>query len=835
MSKIQEGLSRLFENHKVIIWYDETEDFRDEWKALELSGVNKVEVNNSEFAVKHMIHIEKPNEKFLLYIPYTRPDNKDNWLLDLELSNYLFHTDREAMILQELDLPISLRTWVKPHLDFFKSKDRISRFNLVKEESDDEHKLSLRLLQVVLDAESIALGDLVTEYAELFVLDKSDDIEKELNRFGLQEIFWNEVELKYEYKSNGVSIYNLLLEMFQKSFSPLSDKAKVNHNAEVLVSRWKDLKSFEVTFRKLSEKVEKDLRINELLDRLTLTEIVDDDSFETIDKQIIKELVERIVSYSISLSELESIIKKRKSKFWASEYSSFYSALETGLKLIESVKKYENIEIKDYTDGFKQYTSKWYTIDQYYREFIQYYREVKQNRVLSSLYALVHKIYSNSWLFNLSNKWQQLIDESDGWYNGEFAQTNFFERVVNKYFRAKSNSKLFVIISDGFRYECGKILNDYLNEENRFISNLDYQITNLPSYTQLGMASMLPHKKLSFGEGVSVIVDGISSQGLNNRIKILQEKSGYRATAVLAENLMHMNTKSDEAKQLVQEHDLIYVYHNRIDTMGDDTTTEDKVIEASKEEIAFLIDVVKKIANMNGTNMIITADHGFIYQNEVLDESDFSDGEISGEIDKGDRRFIIGNNLEHNQNLFKLSARELNIDSDKEILIPKGFQRLRKQGSGSRYVHGGATLQETVVPILSVSKKRVDTVQKVDVDILNKTNNRITTNIHTVKFYQMQPVSEGFIARTVKAYFALIENDVKTAISDSFTFTFDLTSERTEEREVSNRFTISTPLKRSTNVYLVLEEKVDKSDKWIQISKFPYRLSLLMDNDFDDF
>ena len=108
----------------------------------------------------------------------------------------------------------------------------------------------------------------------------------------------------------------------------------------------------------------------------------------------------------------------------------------------------------------------------------------------------MHKIYSNSWLFNLSNKWQQLIDESDGWYNGEFAQTNFFERVVNKYFRAKSNSKLFVIISDGFRYECGKILNDYLNEENRFISNLDYQITNLPSYTQLGMASMLPHKKL---------------------------------------------------------------------------------------------------------------------------------------------------------------------------------------------------------------------------------------------------------------------------------------------------------------------------------------------------
>jgi hypothetical protein len=208
----------------------------------------------------------------------------------------------------------------------------------------------------------------------------------------------------------------------------------------------------------------------------------------------------------------------------------------------------------------------------------------------------------------------------------------------------------------------------------------------------------------------------------------------------------------------------------------------------------------------------------------VLEESDFSDAQIIGDIDKGTRRYIIGSNMEHNQNVFKLNARELNIDSDKEVLIAKGMQRLRKQGSGSRYVHGGATLQETVVPLLFVSKERVDTVSKVDVDILNKSNNRITTNIHTVKFYQMQAVSE-----------VLIENNEKTVISDSFTFTFDLTSDRTEEREVNNRFTLSTTLKRSTNVYLVLEEKVEKSDKWIQINKFPYRLSLLMDNDFDEF
>lgn len=830
---IQESLSRLFQQYQLIIWYDEARDFQEEWEALDIKGVNKVEVANNEFAVKHQVYVEKPKEKFLLYIPSARPAIEENWLLDLELSNYLFHTDREAMTLQELDLPISLRGWLKPHVEFFNAKERVAKFNQVKQPDDEERELSLRMVQVVLGAGSIDLDDVVTRYAELFVQERSDEAEKELKRFGLAPVFWGAVERQYDYKSGNGKIYDFVLELFQKSFSPLSSKAGMNHHAEVLVSKWKDRKSFEETFRELSRQAARDLRIQEQLDKLTLAEIVEDDSFEKVDQQVIVELVDRITGGSITSAELGKIAKKRQAKFWANEYAPFYNALETGLRLIEDVKRFERIELDDWQDGFDRYTTHWYTIDRCYREFIQYYREVNQNRVLFSLYEWVHKNYSNTWLINLSSSWQHFIDKSGRWYRGELSQSNFYKRVVESYFRAKPTSKLFVIISDGFRYECGKVLNDKLNEENRFTSSLEYQVTNLPSYTQLGMASLLPHEELSLGEGESVLVDGMSSQGLQNRVKILQKNSGQRATAIMAEQLMHLNTRGEEAKRLVQDHDLIYVYHNRIDETGDDTTSEDKVIDASREEIKFLMDVVRKIANMNGTNMVITADHGFIYQHEVIEESDFTDGAIDGTIDKGARRYVIGQGLSHNRNVFKYEARDLGIASDKEILLPKGMQRLRKQGSGSRYVHGGATLQETVVPLLSISKKRADTVEKVDVDVLNKANNRVTTNIHTVRFYQMQPVSDGYVERSVKAYFALIENDAVTVISDTFQFTFDLTKTRTEEREVVHKFTISTSLKRSTNVYLVMEEKVERADKWIQLTKIPYILSLAIENDFD--
>ena len=74
-----------------------------------------------------------------------------------------------------------------------------------------------------------------------------------------------------------------------------------------------------------------------------------------------------------------------------------------------------------------------------------------------------------------------------------------------------------------------------------------------------------------------------------------------------------------------------------------------------------------------------------------------------------------------------------------------------------------------------------------------------------------------------------------TVISDVFSYTFDSESKRAEDREVPNNFKISTSLKRSQNIALLIEEKVDGSNKWNVIGQFPYNLSLAMENDFDDF
>jgi uncharacterized protein (TIGR02687 family) len=834
MSKVIDSLSKLFEKHRIVIWYDGDQKFIDQFNELDIPGILKITIDRNEFALKYQMLIQQPSGKFLLFAPFNKPENEDNWLLDIELSNHVFHTDQEAMYLQELNLQPNLRNWVSRYIDFFNSKERLGKLKGNIEAGDTEDQLTGKLVQIVLGATTHQLDDLLKTYAAAIVNEKVETIDKELKRFNLFEPFWENVEAIYSYRSSNQGIYDFLIEVFQKNYTPTSKNVGLNRSAEVLLSSWKDTKSFEGTYKQLAEKIEQDLEISSKLENESLESLISEDVFIGIDKKIIQEIANIIDSETISPEKVDQILKQRETTYWFNVYKPFYNALSYANWILTEIKSNRNIKIEDYQDGFKKYTEHWFLIDQYYRLFIENFRETKQNSVLNSLYQKIHKAYSNTWLMELSDKWQTVIEKSSSWYFGAQSQQQFFKRDIKPRYIDK-NIKVFVVISDALRYECAETLHQLFSEEIRFTSTLEYQITGLPSYTQLGMASLLPHEELSFGEGDSILIDGKSTIGAGPRKKILEENSKVRATTINAEDLMRFTSKGTEAQELIQNHELIYVYHNRIDKIGDDKTSEDKVIEASKEEIEFLVDVAKKITSMNGYHVVFTADHGFVYQHEALNESDFTDAKISGDLIKDSRRYVLGKNLSHNNNVVKYNAKDLRINSDVEVLIPKGINRLRKQGSGSRYVHGGATLQEVVVPVLFVSKKKTNTVSKVDVDILNKTNNRITTNIHGVKFYQQQPIGEGIVSRTIKSYFVELNGDQRSVISDFFNYTFDSESNRAEDRETQYSFKISTTSKRSQNIQLIIEEKVEGTSKWNLVGQFPYTLSLTMGNDFDDF
>src|SRR5690606_36678199 len=91
-------------------------------------------------------------------------------------------------------------------------------------------------------------------------------------------------------------IYDFVLELFQRGFKPLAHESGVNRNAEVLLSRWKDLRSFEDDFRKISRKIEEDLMIPDAISSLPMEDYQQEDLFECVDQQVIRELVALIIN-----------------------------------------------------------------------------------------------------------------------------------------------------------------------------------------------------------------------------------------------------------------------------------------------------------------------------------------------------------------------------------------------------------------------------------------------------------------------------------------------------------------------------------------------------------
>ncbi|MBK7490040.1 MAG: PglZ domain-containing protein [Bacteroidales bacterium] len=94
-----------------------------------------------------------------------------------------------------------------------------------------------------------------------------------------------------------------------------------------------------------------------------------------------------------------------------------------------------------------------------------------------------------------------------------------------------------------------------IQTEKRFEGELEHMVSTLPSYTQLGMAALLPNANVTFQpDSENILINGNSTQGVQGRTKILEQMAGVRATAINAEDFMKMNSSTD-GQEFVKQYD----------------------------------------------------------------------------------------------------------------------------------------------------------------------------------------------------------------------------------------------------------------------------------------
>jgi len=831
-NRIAQALTKLFYRHRIVFWYDAKQELRDDFESLQLPDVEKLELINNEYGIKYKLLREHPEQKFLLYREGPQPADLDNWLLDIQLAHGVFRTDQVAIWLSELELGLEFMDVVQAHAEFFQAAKRKDALKKLLKSDDTAGQIRLKMLAVCTGSEPEPRMDAVAENLLQELADDRDEKIKLVGRCNLDGFLWEQMTRCYGYKSDEPGIRDFALELFKSCYAMGTDgQVKLTGDGLVFLKHWKDSRQFEGGFEILSGECAEVLGIEQDLAKRDFRELIELDYFRLIDQKIISDLVRALASRTVSSTDVSLWVRQRRQGHWYREYRHLYEAVDFAAQFTHAMSE-AKLAMDSLADGVQRYSRFWYRLDQLYRKFTYHVRMSGQASLMGLLTDQIENLYSNNYLLKLGDRFQTFVDIVTKWEALPVRKQNeFFEYWVQPYLHKEN--KVCVIISDAMRYEIGDELLSLIRQEDRYNAELEPAISMLPSYTQLGMAALLPNKKLAIADNDTgaVLVDGKSSQGIANRIKILGQTIRQRATACRADELMAM--KGEECRALVRDHDVIYVYHNRIDATGDKKESEELVFEAVEETLQELIRLIKKLTAANASNLLVTSDHGFIYQNRAIDESDFSSGDAEGDqILFRDRRFVLGKGLAEASSMHKFTSGQLGLDGDVEVQIPKSINRLRLKGSGSRFVHGGASLQEVVIPVLKINKKRQSDVTTVEVDILRGGSTMITSGQLAVTLYQAGPVTDKIQPRVLRVG---IYTEAGDLISDSHELTFDLGSENPRERELQVRFVLTRKADEANGqeVILRLEEKHAGTSHYKEYKSLRYLMRRSFTNDFD--
>jgi uncharacterized protein (TIGR02687 family) len=434
-------------------------------------------------------------------------------------------------------------------------------------------------------------------------------------------------------------------------------------------------------------------------------------------------------------------IRNRKLSCWFEKHQHGYLALDQAITFRALLAK-ADLAVPSFEDGLQRYCTGWWRLDQAYRRCIFHARTYQQPGLLKPLRDWLEAQYVNNVLLPLTNHWSDQVSRLDSWSSQHLArQREFHMRFVHAPLSSKGLKRLFVVISDALRYEAAREFADRLNGQagKGWQAEVDALLGALPSYTQLGMASLLPGAQLSLNPALSTaFVDGQSASGTDNREKILKAHSNGRAKAIKAEDFLNLAT-SREGAELIRDHDLIVIYHNRIDRIGDQRESEADTTQAVAQTFDELELILAKIASLKGSQAVITADHGFLFQQEPVDANDRSAYPAAKELTFKNRRFALGTGIKPNPGQKVFTAAQLGLVGTWQAVFPLGLDRFPLKGSGSRFVHGGTSLQEVVVPVIKLKRERKDQSRVVEAELL-RVPAKITTGKLSFGLFQLEPV-----------------------------------------------------------------------------------------------
>lgn len=766
---IQEEIKEKFKISNIVIWYDYKNEFEQEFNLFDEKEVNKIAYRGSFIELRHKILLED-KELTKKWLIYCNIQNKNGFLTEYEYFGDIYSASVKDILEKKYKIDFG-------KFDIATLEDRL---NILKKLWDVIPESTIKNLdQETLDDIVLTNGfgyvDISKEYTVLKYICETDKYESILEEAKIKDKFFEFIYLEYgidvsSLNSKDEIVDNIVDNLFQseliqksrnKEIKPLGielDNPNKIINCVQLLETWANHEVYKGWFVEYSKKISEKYLTNILsimeLDELFSIEYcigIEEILYKKLEIQILKGkqdptiIKEDLIAYlngtnineeqsnycyqedNIDIGTLKNRLKdfkvfvdiRRRYYFSKSKIFNKWNVLNNIFQLLDLIYIFEeqfNMIETDIDNLIQLYESNnWWKIDLLYRKVQEDYSLVDD--FITKLLNLIDKNYYYKYLKPLNEEVCNCLENKNDYEFKTDIQLDFWSKFISS-----TDKKTAVVIVDALRYEMGKEIYSMLDGiENKSLNPL---ISSIPSVTEFGMASLLPNGnarlRVKSESNIVKIFDGNFNMPLNNksdRMKYFLEQSGDRGFVKNLNDIadMPINNLQNEFK----EKDRILIFSNEIDEAGH---IEDSSIQMFPGLLNKIQSSIKKLVQIGIDRIVVVADHGFILTSGL---EEWMKVEVPKDMDNivKKRRYTISKRKVEGNYITK-TCYSANHDGELYFNFPRGINVFPASG-GSKFHHGGISLQELLVPVIVIEKKderiilndKLDVVEQISIDL----------------------------------------------------------------------------------------------------------------------
>ncbi|MCB0346907.1 MAG: PglZ domain-containing protein [Bdellovibrionales bacterium] len=405
-------------------------------------------------------------------------------------------------------------------------------------------------------------------------------------------------------------------------------------------------------------------------------------------------------------SKALEFITARRNSFWAlhlmqrqEQWQAYGLAAELGIAITEISKQLPDS---------KKAAIEW--VEGYVAEGGWYRADLRHRRLESTLSAMTDPIASEKVVHRVRNDYEKLTAKMTSGFVATLSQSNWTipgvmhqSEIYASEVESPSETVCFVLV-DALRYEMGVELKGLLEGANEL--SLQPAIGAIPTVTPVGMGALMPGADQSFsvvecGRDIGVKIEGSSLGNLNDRRRKWKGRVPDMVDLELDKVLSH---STSQLKKKIANAPFLLVRSLEIDAMGEggNTFLARQVMDTAINNVAR---AVKRLAGLGISKFVIAADHGHLFIHE-RDESERIE-KPGGEQVTLHRRCWVGRGGSNPPSTVRISGSELGYDSDLDFVFPTN-NSVFKSGGDLSYYHGGLSLQELLIPVITARMKAVE-------------------------------------------------------------------------------------------------------------------------------